>query len=198
MVPQNCSLFGVILFVLKEECMKVILVAGKAGSGKTYLGSCLVELAKEKGIRALQTEYSKYVKMYAREILGYEGNRENKPRGFLQETGTLLRKRFGENFFVQRMLEDFFVYENYFDLVVISDVRLRQEIKGFRNSKYKEVIAIRVENDLQNPSLSEEQKKHETEIELENYEGFDYNIKDVTKENIKVFASQLIEGLNNE
>ena len=109
--------------------MRVILIAGKAGSGKSYLGNCLVEFAKSRGLRALQTEYSKYIKLYAREILGYDGQRENKPRTFLQETGVFLRKQFGEDFFVKRMLEDFSVYENYVDLVVISDVRLKQEIE---------------------------------------------------------------------
>ena len=139
MVPQNCSLFGhFVVFFCGGDFNKIILIAGRAGSGETYLGEKIVEIAKEKGISALQTEYSKYIKMYACEILGYDRSRENKSRKFLQDTGSFIRETLNDaHFFMRRMLEDFRVYENYFDLAVVSDVRLIRELEDMKNSQYQ-------------------------------------------------------------
>lgn len=175
--------------------MKIILIAGRAGSGKTYLGERIITFTKEKGVRALQTEYSKYIKMYAKEILGYDGNRAKKPRKFLQDIGSKIREEWkDEHFFTRRILEDFRIYEEYFDLVVISDVRLRREIEDIK-IKYKEIITIKVNNHFRDYNLTEEEKNHITETELENYTGFDYNINDENKEGIESIAKEIVKSL---
>lgn len=175
--------------------MKIILIAGKAGSGKSYLGERIVALAKEKSIRAIQTEYSKYIKMYAKEILGYDGSRENKPRKFLQDTGSYIREVLGDNkFFVRRMLEDFRVYEEYFDIVIVSDVRLIQEIEDIKSSKY-DCISIQVNNYFKEYNLTEEEKAHITENELDSYGAFDFIVNDETKEGIEKFAKEIVEKM---
>lgn len=154
--------------------MKVVLIAGGAGSGKTYLGKKIVEFAKEQGLRALQTEYSKYIKMYAHEILGYDGNSENKPRSFLQNTGSFIREDLKDRtFFIRRMLEDFRIYEKYFDIVVISDVRLLQEIEEMVESPY-DIITILVRNEHPQRGLTEEEKNHVTEHEFRKYLDYSY------------------------
>ena len=40
--------------------MKIILIAGLAGSGKTLLGELIVQQAQNSHLKAIQTEYSKY------------------------------------------------------------------------------------------------------------------------------------------
>ncbi len=174
--------------------MKVILIAGKAGSGKTYLGEQIVSYAITKNKRALQTEYSKYIKLYAKEIIGYDGSREKKPRKFLQDLGAFIR--FGlkdEHFFTRRMLEDFRVYENYYDLVVVSDVRLEKEIEDIKNSKY-DVITIQVKNKESQKNMTEEEKTHQTELELENYSAFDYKLENKENNDLTELAKQIVEG----
>ncbi len=172
--------------------MKVILIAGKSGSGKSTLGNTIVSLLKKNHIHALQTEFSKYIKLYAKEMLGVKETDE-KPRKFLQEMGTYIRENiFDENFFVNRMLEDLKVYEKYFDIVVISDVRLKNEIEEMKKSPYS-VLTIYIESQREN-TLTEEEKKHITEHELENYQNFDYRIKLENQEDILKFTKQIIEG----
>lgn len=157
--------------------MKVILIAGSAGSGKTSLGEKIVEYAKLKNLNALQTEYSKYIKMYAKEILGYDGDREKKPRKFLQDTGSYIREELkDQTFFIRRMLEDFRIYEKYFDIVVISDVRLLREIEDLLNSSY-DVTTVLVRNENSQKSLTEEEKNHITENEFRQYLDYDYVVK---------------------
>lgn len=176
--------------------MKVILIAGRAGSGKTYLGEKIVEYAKENGLRALQTEYSKYLKMYAKEILNYDGTRENKPRKFLQDTGSYIRENLSdEYFFTRRMLEDFRIYEKYFDLIIISDVRLLREIKEIKNSKYNHITTIKVINKHSKYDLTNDEKNHITEKELENNQDFDYIVENEGNKLLENFAKSLLEEI---
>lgn len=173
--------------------MKVILIAGSAGSGKTYLGEKIVEYAKEKGLRALQTEYSKYIKMYAKEILGYDGSSDNKPRKFLQDTGTFIREDLkDETFFTRRMLEDFRIYEKYFDIVVISDVRLIHEIEEMLESPY-EITTVLVRNEQPKRKLTEEEQNHVTEHEFRKYLDYDY-VVDNKEESFIENAARTILG----
>lgn len=175
--------------------MKVVLIAGTAGSGKTYLGEKIVEFAKVKGLRALQTEYSKYIKMYAKEILGYDGGRENKPRSFLQNTGGFIREELKDNnFFIRRMQEDFRIYENYFDIVVISDVRLLQEIDAMVSSKY-DVVTILVRNEHAQIGLTEEEKNHVTENEFRKYLDYNYVVKNTEDGELDKAAKTILEEI---
>lgn len=172
--------------------MKVILIAGKALSGKTKLGRYLKEILIKKGFKTLQTEYSKYLKMYAKEILNYDGDRKNKPRGFLQDTGSFIREK-DEDFFVRRLKEDMMIYENYFDVVIISDVRLIHEIEGMKNSKY-EVICIKVVNKDGVYDLNQEEANHITELELDNYNKFSYIIRNESLKSLKDYAEDIVNN----
>lgn len=176
--------------------MKIILISGKASSGKTKLGELIVNYAQKIGLRAVQTEYSKYLKLYAKELIGYNGSRENKPRKFLQDLGSFIRYDLGdEHFFTRRMLEDFNVYETFCDIVVVSDVRLIKEIEDIKNSRYKDIVTIQVVNCHGEYNLTIEEQNHITERELENYQGFDYIIENESVENLEELAKNLVEGV---
>lgn len=175
--------------------MQVILIAGKAGSGKTPLGEMIKSYALEKNLRALQTEYSKYLKMYAKEILGYDGNPDKKPRSFLQNTGSYIRENLeDEDFFVRRMLEDFRIYEKYYDLVIISDVRLLHEIEEMLKSKYK-VTTILVRNENRKYNLTDVEKNHITESEFEKFSNYDYIVDNNENANLDSWAKTIVEEI---
>ena len=175
--------------------MKVVLIAGNAGSGKTYLGQKIVECVKSSGLRALQTEYSKYLKLYAEEILGYDKDKDEKPRSFLQNTGSYIREDLrDEDFFVRRMLEDCRIYENYFDVVVISDVRLLWEIEEMLKSKY-EVTTILVENENKQMGLTEEEKNHITEREFQKFLKYTYKVDNKGNEDLVYKAKKIWEEI---
>ena len=131
--------------------MKIILIAGKAKSGKSTLASLIAEKLQAQNKTVLKTEYSKYLKMYAKEVLNWSLS-SNKPRTFLQETGSFLRE-YDESIFIRRMLEDFLVYEKYFQYVIISDVRLIKEITALKE-KYPDILTIKVVNDYASYDLS--------------------------------------------
>ncbi len=170
--------------------MLVILIAGKARSGKTLAARMTKELLEEKKQKVVITEYSKYIKMFAKELIGWDGS-EPKPRKFLQDFGSYVRhESHNPNYFIERMQQDLEIYEHLVDVVIISDVRLKEEITAL--SHYK-TISIHVLNDQNVYDLTEEEKNHETEIALENYSNFDYSIKNKNELEMKEILKEILK-----
>ena len=156
--------------------MKIILLAGKAFSGKSMVAHLLKNKFEQLKMRTVITEYSKYIKLYAKEMLEWDGDTLEKPRDFLQEIGSFVRENLRmPNLFIDRMKEDFLVYERFFDVVIISDVRLPKEISEMKNT-YKDVTAILILREEQQKDLTKKQKAHPTENALDDFQGFDYII----------------------
>ena len=165
--------------------MNIILITGKAGSGKNRAALKI----KEKLGNTVITSLSKYIKLFALEMTSWDGNDENKPREFLQTMGDELRSIDSE-FLCKRLLEDFQIYEKYYRNVIVSDVRLIKEIEFFKNiSKYKvKTIYIDVSDDKieANPrGLSIKEQEHITENEFTKYDNYDIIIKRTKETNIK-------------
>jgi len=150
--------------------MKIFLISGKASSGKTMLGELIVKYAENNGLRAVQTEYSKYLKLYAKELIGYDGSRENKPRKFLQDLGSFIRYDLAdEHFFTRRMLEDFNIYEAFCDIAIVSDVRLIKEIEDIKKSRYRDVISVKGLGKIKVISCSDKSSKGRFIVEIDKY-----------------------------
>jgi len=173
--------------------MKIFLVAGKAGSGKGEVAKIINEYYLAKKKKPFITEFSKYLKMYAEEILNWDG-KDPKPRAFLQNLGVTIRENMDMPLFlINRMLEDLKVYELYYDVVIISDVRLPQEVEEIKK-KFNDVSSIYVINQFGASSLSLDEQKHITETALENYSNFDVTI---TNDNLNVLDNRVIAFLES-
>lgn len=164
--------------------MRVYIIAGKAGSGKNTTANYIKKCYEEKGKTVVVTEISKYLKSFAYEIKDWDGERDTKPRSFLQETGSLIRHElFNEDFFINRLLEDMKVYEKLVDVVAIADARFPREIEKIKES-YKST-SIKVINNFSESELSSEQNKHESETALDNFDQFDYTLVNTTFEKLE-------------
>ena len=169
--------------------MKIYLVAGRAGSGKGEVAKIIKEYYLSKKRKPIITEYSKYLKLYANEILGWNGE-EPKPRKFLQELGVTIRENMDmPKMLVNRMIEDIKVYSLYYDVVIISDVRFPEEIEEMKKT-FKDVYSIYVVNQFGQSELSLQEQTHVTETALENYSNFDVTI---TNDNINVLDNRVID-----
>ncbi len=167
--------------------MNVYLIAGKAGSGKNYVANLLKEQLPDSVITGL----SKYIKLFALELGEWDGNDDNKPRKFLQTTGDKLRA-VDENILTKRMLDDIIVYESLgIKNVIISDVRLLNEINYLKNSDYN-IIVIKVSSKKSNRKLTIEEQNHLTEKELEDYKDYDYLIEN--NERINEQIEEILKG----
>lgn len=172
--------------------MQVFLIAGKSGSGKDEVAKIIQEYYKENNKKAVITGFSKYIKLFAMEILDWNGN-SPKPRKFLQDFGELAREN-NERIFINRMIEDLKLYENYCDIVVISDVRLIKEIEVLKEAA-NNVYTIYILADKSKNDLTSDEQNHITETELDNYDNFDYTIKNNFDETLKENVCKILEGM---
>ncbi len=156
---------------------KIYLICGKAHSGKSTIAQIIKNYFLEKNKKFIITEYSKYLKLYAHEILDWNYDEKLKPRAFLQDLGIVIRENISlDNFFVNRIMEDIKVYQKFCSGVIISDVRFPEEIEALKKN-YPFVCSILVQSENEQSTLNEKEKKHISEQALNNYHSFDYRVK---------------------
>ena len=168
--------------------MRIFLIAGRAGSGKNEVAKLIKEYYIYKLEECAITSYSKYIKNFALELTNWDGTESNKPRDFMQRLGDDMRKN-DPNFLVSNMIKDITIYQKYVENVVISDVRMPNEIEEIKNS-FDNVYSFYIVNQFGSSKLTIEQQSHITEVALEDYPDFDYIIAndDLSRLKEKVFA----------
>ena len=172
--------------------MKVYIISGKAGAGKNTTANYIKEYYESIGKKAAITEIAKYIKMFAYELLNWDGERETKPRDFLQTVGSYVRhEAFNEDFFINRILEDLKIYEKLADVVIVADGRFPNEIEKIK-SNY-DAVSIQVINEFSESELNESEKKHESETSLDSYNNYDYIIHNKTFEQLKNDAENIVK-----
>ena len=170
--------------------MRIFLISGKAGSGKNEVANIL---KADLGSTVI-TSFSKYIKLFALEFTDWDGRDITKPREFLQNLGDALRN-INENFLIDRIIDDFKVYETKFDNVIISDVRLPHELEYIKKNSGYEVITIRVNSSSSARKLNDKEMKHHTEIDLDNYDKFDYIIDNKFDNTLKKEVLEILKGM---
>jgi len=175
-----------------ENKAKLYIISGKARHGKDTFSGYLKEAYEENGKKLIVTQLSKYIKYYAREMTGWNLTEEDKPRQLLQELGTsVIREKLGkEDLFIKRIIDDVEVFSCFYDAIVVSDVRLRKEIEDLRKA-FPDLISIHIERPDFDNGLTEEQKRHKTEIDLDGYDNFDVKIINTTLDKLKEDAEKI-------
>lgn len=182
---------------VKNREPKIFIICGKARHGKDTTASYIKDIYEKQDLKVLNLSYATAIKEYAKKVSGWDGSEETKPRTLLQELGTdVVRTKIDNMFFVDRLMNDIKVYSYYFDVLTISDARFKTEVDTPRNM-FPNVVVIKIERPNFDNGLSEEQKKHKSEIDLDDYENYDYTIiNDGTLEDLKIKVENLIGGLN--
>ena len=161
---------------IKNKQPKIYILSGKARSGKDTVAKIIDTISEERGLKCINLQYSSYLKEYAKKISGWDGSEETKPRTLLQQLGTeIIRNQIDELFFVKRMCSDIEVYSNFFDIITISDARFKLEI-DIPKEKFSNVVSLSVVRPNNKELLTEEQQKHSSEIDLDDYDKYDHNI----------------------
>lgn len=171
--------------------MRIFLIAGKAGCGKNEVANII----KETLGNSVVTSFSKYIKLFTLELTDWDGRDITKPREYLQNMGDKLRA-INEDFLTKRILEDIEVYKKEgITNIIVSDVRLVHEIEYFKDKNDYEVISIRVNCDSSARKLTNIEKEHHTETDLDTYQGFDYVIENNFDEILKQQVREILEGM---
>lgn len=177
---------------------KIILISGKARSGKDYCAKLLKDKLKTEGFKVVIDRYAKYIKSYLKDYYNWNGIKDEEYRHKLQWLGTERIKQDlnFKSFHAKRLAEDFQIFENEFDYFIVPDTRFPDEIytmlSAFGNNKVITIRINRVDKDV-TKDLGE-LSNHSSEIALDDFK-FDYTfINDGTegfKKNIGNFAKLL-------
>ena len=158
---------------IKNE-IKLFVISGKARSGKGALSNIITNYYKEK--KCINISFAYYLKDYVKRITNWDGTEETKPRKLLQELGIeLIKNKIDNRLLINRILQDIEVFSYFYDIIIISDARLIDEIETIKEN-YPNSIGIRVYRNNYDNLLNKEEKNHITETNLDDYIGFDYTV----------------------
>lgn len=161
---------------LREEESKIIILSGKARSGKDTSLEILKKKYEQNGLKVISLFYASYIKEYAKKISNWDGSDETKPRTLLQVLGTdIIRNTIDDKFFINRIIEDIKVYSKFFDVIIIGDARFIEEIEDIKNN-FSNALSVNIRRENKD-LLTKKEQLHITETALDNYENYDYVIE---------------------
>lgn len=176
--------------------MQVILIGGKARSGKDTLADFLTENLEKQGKKVCKIQVGQYIKYYAMKYFGWNGEEETKPRDLLIELGTeIIRKKIDPDFHIDRLIQDIKVLSYFYDTFVVSDIRFPVEIEKPKK-EFDNVTTIKMIRN--SDELNDAQKSHVTETGLDSFNSFDYVIENEgSLEELKEKAMKIVKEIGD-
>lgn len=181
-----------------ENNIMIFLISGRARNGKGTASKILKEKLEEKNFSVCEIQIMRTLKGYLKDYFGWDGKEETKPRKLLQQIGTdLIREKMKKtDFHINRLIEDIEILSNFFDVFIVSDVRLPLEIETIK-AKFPNVVSINVTREGYISPLEVSEQVHITELALNDYKNFDYEIVNsslsgLTSDIIKIVDSEVI------
>lgn len=154
--------------------MKIILISGKAGHGKTTVADILKDKLEKLENKVLITNYGDLVKYVCKTFFNWDGEKDIPGRTLLQYVGTDKIRTYRNSFWVDFVADILSCFKDEWDYVLIPDVRFPDEIEEIKLRDF-DCTTLRVERLSYNSILTEEQQSHISEIALDCY-NFDVTI----------------------
>ena len=174
--------------------MKVYMISGKARNGKDTLAGFMKKYFDENGKKACIMHIGNYIKHFAIYYFGWDGSDETKPRTLLQQLGTeIIREKMNKPlFFTTRLVEDMEVLSNFYDVIIVADVRLPLEFDEI-GKKYPDLVKMHITRPELVSNLSATEQKHITETALDEYKDYKYDVVNTTLEELEKEAKKIVE-----
>lgn len=158
---------------------KIILISGKARSGKDTFAMYFSAEAKIHGKRVLTIKYGDILKFICKEYFDWDGIKDEKGRTLLQQIGTNLCRENNPDIWVNCVIEIIKGLQSNYEYVLIPDARFPNEIRKWWQTDF-DSITVRIERMNKDDTeydngLSEEQKQHPSETELDDW-IFNYHV----------------------
>ncbi len=175
--------------------MKIFVIAGKARTGKNTLGNYLRDELKEYGYKPCVMHLTEPLYSYARNYFDWSENTGEKPREFLQKMGIeIIKEKLHKNYFlIDRTCEDIEILSNFFDVFIITDARLIMELEELKK-RFDDVVTIKLERNNYDDLLTDEERSHITETEIDDYRNFNYIIKNTGIDELRKEANNIIKN----
>ena len=182
---------------MKDKIL-IFLISGRARNGKGTVSKLLKEKLEEKNFKVCEIQVMRTLKGYLKDYFNWDGTEETKPRKMLQQIGTdIIREKMNKEYFhIDRLTEDIEILSNFFNVFIVNDIRLPLEIETIKE-RFNNVISVNVTREGYVSPLETSEQVHITELALNNYEKFDYEIvnkslNDLENDIIKILDSEVI------
>lgn len=173
--------------------MKVVLVSGKARNGKDLASDIIKSELELDGGKVFRVAYADYLKDICKRLAGWDG--VEKPRELLQQLGTdIVREKLHmKNLWVNHVVNEIKIAANLgYTHAIVTDCRFKNEIY-IPKAEFDDCVSVRVERIGFNSELTESQKQHKSETELDDFK-FDVHIK--AMEGIGNLRSVILSKMN--
>ena len=153
---------------------KIILLSGKARSGKDTVAKIIKDYYSN--LDVIVISFGHYVKDYVKRITNWDGSEDTKPREMLQQIGIeLIKNKVDDRLFIKRIIDDINVFSYFYDIIIVDDVRLLDELVSLKK-EFNNPVSIRVNRINNDNNLTISEKQHVTETDLDNIDEFDYYV----------------------
>lgn len=173
----------------------IVSISGKAESGKDMTASIIKEILEKKGKRACIIHYADYLKFICEKYLGWNGQKDEAGRSFLQHEGTDHIRSIDEDNLIEVAGNFINLYHHKFDYFLIPDTRFPRECDWFRYNPDVKHTSLRIVRLNHISSLTEAQLSHCSETALDSY-VFDAVIESESGiENLEKKVSEWIDSI---
>ena len=177
-----------------EHKLKVCCISAKARHGKDTAAAMMAEYLESKGQRVLITHYADLLKFVCVKFFGWNGDKDEAGRTLLQRIGTDVVGKKRPGYWADFIVDILKFFEDEWDYVLIPDTRYPIEISTMKENF--ETVVLRVERPCYDNGLTAAQKRHPSEITLDDYRFDDviYNDSDLEtfKEKVERFADNCL------
>lgn len=173
--------------------MKLYLICGKARAGKDTFAKLIKQEEEKDNNKVCILKLTAPLYSWVEDYFNYDKEKDEKPRELLQTLGydILQLKLKKKDFLLDYLITTIEVLDNYYDVGLITDGRLVHEIEVLKE-KYPNIKTILLTNKQDN-KLTNKEKNHQTEIDLDDYKDFDYIVENKYMESLKLEALKIVE-----
>ena len=158
---------------------RIYLLSAKAQSGKDTCAAMIKEEYESRGKRVIVIAFADYVRWCLDKYYGVKEYKTPEGRTLIQHFATDLVRENDPTFWGRTVADLLYAIEEDFDYAIIPDWRFMNEynVLSTRFSPHiiVQVCIVRPNNELTD-NMTEEQRNHQSETELRNYEYYDYHI----------------------
>lgn len=173
--------------------MKLYLIAGKADVGKNLFANILKKDLEATNHKVCLLRITAPLYHYAEEQFNLSVSEEDKPREFLQYMGIdYIKEKLGlKTFLIDRLTEDIKILDNFFDVGIITDGRLIEEFDELKK-RFPKIKIIKLERNNYDTNLTNKEKNHITEKDLEKEYIYDYVVINDTLEKLEKVSKDIV------
>ena len=179
---------------------RIYLLHAKAQSGKDTCASIMKEEYEKRGKRVIIIAFADYVRWCLDKYYSVKDYKTPEGRTIIQHFATDLVRKNDSTFWGRTVADLLKAIEEDFDYAIIPDWRFYNEYDVL-STRFAPHIIVQILIDRPNNELTDnmtvEQRKHQSESELDNYKNFDYNIVNEFGK-LEDTKKQLIKIINRE